>query len=338
MTFLWPAMLWLLIALPLLVVLYLRVLQRRRQFAIRYGDFGWLKQDAARQSHGPGIRSHIPAILFLLGIGILLFALSRPQMTLSLPKREGIVVLAFDTSGSMAAEDVEPSRLEAAKLVASEFVASQPSVVRIGVVAFSDGGFSVQPPTGDDQAILAALDRLGPQRSTSLANGILVAMDTIDKLTLQAPEDPGDFPPELVPAPAPAPPGTTPPFVIVLISDGENTTNPDPLEAARQAARRGVRIHTIGVGHPNGTTLEVEGFLIHTQLDEAMLREIASLTGGNYYSAASQDDLRVIYEQIEPQIVVRQENTEITALLAGLSILLLLIGGLLSLVWFGHMP
>lgn len=332
MTFIWPAMLWLLLTLPLLVALYLRIQQRRRQFAVRYGDFGLLKQAAAGQGRG---RRHIPSILFLFGIGILLFALARPQLTLSLPKLEGIVVLAFDTSGSMAAEDVEPSRLEAAKAVAREFVARQPSVVQVGVVAFSDSGFSVQPPTGDDEAILAALDRLEPQRSTSLANGILVALDTIDKLTLQTPEDSQDFAPELLPTP---PPRTHSLASIVLISDGENTTNPDPLEAARQAALRGVRVHAIGIGSPTGATLEVEGFLVHTQLDEAMLREIAAITGGNYFNAASQDDLRAIYEQIKPRVVIRQEKTEITAILAGLSILVLLTGGFLSLFWFGRVP
>ncbi len=338
MTFLWPAMLWLLLTLPLLAALYLRIERRRRQFAVRYGDFGLLKQAAAGQGRVPGVRRHIPAILFLLAIAILLFALARPQMTLRLPKLEGIVILAFDTSGSMAAEDVEPSRLEAAKSVAREFVARQPSVVQVGVVAFSDSGFSVQPPTGDDEAILAALDRLEPQRSTSLANGILVALNTIDKLTLQTPEDSEDFAPELLPTRTPVPPGSYSPASIVLISDGENTANPNPLEVAAEAARRGVRIHAIGIGSPSGATLEVEGFLIHTQLDEAMLREIAAITGGNYYNAASADDLRAIYEQIEPQVVVRQEKTEITALLAGSSILVLLAGGFLSLFWFGRVP
>jgi Ca-activated chloride channel family protein len=142
----------------------------------------------------------------------------------------------------------------------------------------------------------------------------------------------------LLPTRAPVPAGTYSPASIVIISDGENTTNPDPLEAAAEAARRGVRIHAIGIGSPGGATLEIEGFLIHTQLDEAMLREIAAVTGGTYYNAASADDLRAIYEQIEPQVVVRQEKTEITALLAGMSILVLLTGGFLSLFWFGRAP
>jgi Ca-activated chloride channel family protein len=338
MTFLWPAMLWFLLAVPLLVMLYVRIQQRRKQFSVRYGSFGLVQQAAAGQGRGPGVRRHVPALLFLIGIIILLLALARPEMVVSLPKVEGIVILAFDASGSMAADDMNPTRMEAAKTVARDFVARQPSTVQVGVVAFSDSGFSVQPPTNDNEAINAALDRLSPQRSTSLATGITVSLDTIDKLTLQAPEDSEDFPPELLPTPTPVPPGTYSPSVIVLITDGENTSNPDPLEAAQEAARRGVRIHTIGIGSPTGTTLEVEGFLVHTQLDEAMLRQISEMTGGVYYNAATEDDLRDIYEKIDPQLVIKREKTEITSILAGISILVLLAGGFLSLFWFGRVP
>jgi Ca-activated chloride channel family protein len=251
---------------------------------------------------------------------------------------EGIVILAFDASGSMAADDMSPTRMEAAKEVAHDFVARQPSSVEIGVVAFSDSGFSVQPPTNDEEAIFAALDRLEPQRSTSLGTGILVSLDTIAKLTGQVPEDSEDFPPELLPTLTPVSPGTYSPAVIVLITDGENTVNSDPLLAAEQAAQRGVRILTIGIGSPNGTTLEVEGFNIHTQLDEPMLQQISEMTGGIYYNAATEDDLRAIYEEIDPQFIIKREKTEITSILAGVSILVFLAGGLLSLFWFGRVP
>lgn len=338
MTFLWPAMLWFLLTVPLLVALYQRLLQRRKQFALRYANFGLLQQAAAGQGRGPGVRRHVPALLFLIGITILILALARPEMVVSLPKVEGIVLLAFDTSGSMAAEDVAPSRLEAAKQVAREFAARQPSTVQIGVVAFSDSGFAVQAPTNDQVAILAALDRLAPQRSTSLGVAISTSLDTIAKLTGQMPAESEDFSPELIPTPTAAPPGTYSPATIVLISDGENTSRPDPLEIAQEAARRGVRIHTIGIGSPTGATLEVEGFLVHTQLDEAMLQQIADMTGGTYYNAATEDDLRAIYEKIDPQMVVKSEKTEITALLAGFSLLVLLAGSLLSLIWFGRVP
>jgi len=336
-TFIWPAMLWFLLAVPLLVALYLRLLQRRKQFALRYANFGLIQQ-AAGQGRGLGFRRHLPALLFLLGIAILLVALARPEMVVSLPRVEGIVILAFDTSGSMAAEDVAPSRLEAAKQVAREFAARQPATVQIGVVAFSDSGFSVQPPTNDAAALAAALDRLAPQRSTSLGVAISTSLETIAKVTGQAPEDSQDFSPELIPTPAAVAPGSFSPATIVLISDGENTSRPDPLEIAQEAARRGVRIHTIGIGSPNGAILEVDGFQVHTQLNEAMLQEIAAMTGGTYYNAATEDDLRAIYAKIDPQMVVRSEKTEITALLAGFSLLLLLAGSLLSLFWFGRVP
>jgi Ca-activated chloride channel family protein len=338
MTFLWPAMLWFLLGIPLVIAFYVRTLQRRRQLAVRFSNFGLAQQAAGGSGRKAGVRRHIPAILFLIGLIILLVATARPQMIVSLPKMEGIVILAFDASGSMAAEDISPNRMEAAKEVAHEFVERQPPSVQIGVVAFSDSGFSVQPPTSDEESIFAALDRLEPQRSTSLGTGILISLDAIDKITGQAPEESGDFPPELLPTLTPVPPGTYSPAVIVLITDGENTVNSDPLLAAEEAALRGVRVHTIGIGSPTGTTLEVEGFNVHTQLDEAMLRQISEMTGGDYYNAATEEDLRAIYEKIEPQFIVSREKTEITSILAGISILILLTGGLLSLFWFGRVP
>jgi Ca-activated chloride channel homolog len=335
MTFIWPAMLWFLLTIPLLVLLYIRLQRRRKQFAVHYGNFGLL-QEATGQK--PGLRRHIPAILFLIGITILVVALARPQTVLSLPRVEGTVILAFDISGSMAATDMTPTRMEAAKAVVRDFVTRQPSTVQIGIVAFSDSGISVQPPTNDKAAILASLNRLQPQRGTSLANGILVSLDTIAKLLGQAPEDSGDIAPQLLPTPTPVPEGTYSSAEIVLLTDGENNLNPDPLKAAQQAADRGVRIHTIGVGSLTGTNLEVNGFTVHTQLDEAMLQQISEMTGGNYYLAATQEDLRAIYNSIQPQIMIKQEKTEITSILAGISILILLTGSMFSLFWFGRVP
>lgn len=328
-------MLWFLLTVPLLVLLYLRMQRRRKLAARNFGSFGPLQSGGEQVS---GLRRHLPVLYFLAGILVLIISLARPQMTLSLPRVEGIVMLTFDTSGSMAATDVAPNRLEAARKVAREFVARQPATVLIGVVAFSDSGFSVQPPTNDAQAINAALNRLAPQRSTSLGTGISVALDTIARFTGQMPEDSGDFPPELLPTPTPAPPGTYSPATIVLISDGENTANPDPLIAAQEAARRGVRIHTIGIGSPSGADLTINGFNIHTQLDEAMLQQISALSGGVYYNAATEEDLRAIYAKIDPQLVVKSEETEVTSLFAGFSLLILMVGGLLSLFWFGRMP
>lgn len=333
MTFLWPSMLWFLLAIPALVAFYVWIARRRKQFAVRYGNFG-LVQTAAGQA--PRWRRHVPATLFLAGIFVLIIAIARPQVTLRLPTIEGIVILAFDTSGSMAADDIDPSRLEAARMVAHDFVERQPKSVQIGVVAFSDGGFSIQAPTNDAEAIFASLDQLAPQRSTSLASAIIASLDVIAKVTGQMPEESDEFSPELIPTPTEAPPGQYSPAAIVLISDGENTMNANPLLAAQEAARRGVRIHTIGIGSPGGAILEIDGFNIHTQLDEEMLQQISEMTGGVYYSAATRDDLRAIYEKIDPHLVIKRQEIEITSIFAGISGLILLAGSFLSLLWFNR--
>lgn len=336
MSFIWPVMLWGLLAIPFLVLLYLLMQQRRRQFARAYGSFG--------STQGTDDRStrcrHLPAILFLTGIFVLFLSLGRPQMVMSLPRTEGIVILAFDVSGSMSATDFDPTRMEAAKEVGREFVMRQPATVQVGIVSFSDNGFSVQLPTNDRDAILASIDRLKPERGTSIANGIVISLNTIANVTGDEPiigvddssqQDAPIFPPAPVSA-------MNDSAVIVLLTDGENNMEPDPLRAAQIAAERGIRIHTIGVGSSEGMTLEVNGFTVFTQLDEATLKQISEITDGTYYNAQTQDDLQTIYENIDPQLVIKAEKTEVTAVFAGISIIILLIAGMISLLWFSHVP
>jgi Ca-activated chloride channel homolog len=336
MSFIWPVMLWSLTTIPLFVWLYLRMQKRRALYAVRYSGLGLVQQATGREV---GSRRHIPALLFLTGLTILFFALGRPQMTLGLPKVEGIVILAFDVSGSMSAEDFKPTRMEAAKAVARDFVARQPSSVKVGIVAFSDSGFSTQLPTNDQAAILASIDRLQPQRGTSLANGIIVSLNTIANVTGQAPVlgiADSEAPATATPAPVPA--GSENSAVIVLLTDGENNMNPDPIAAAQFAADRGVPIHTVAIGSAAGTLLTVNGFTVFTKVDEATLQQIATITKGLYFNAETEDDLRTIYESIEPDLKVVEDETEVTAVFAGLGILILLTGGMLSLLWFGHVP
>lgn len=335
MSFIWTSMLWSLMLIPLLVLLYLRMQRRRAQIALRYGSLGLVQQASGR---GVGVRRHIPAILFLVGLTVLFVALARPQMVIGLPKVEGIVILAFDVSGSMAAEDFEPNRLEAAKAVAIDFVSRQPSTVKVGVVAFSESGLSVQIPSADQTAIIDAIERLKPQRGTSLANGIVASLNTIANLTGQEPIvgfEGADVPPLLNGTPEISADQSS---AIVLFTDGENNMNPDPVEAALLAAERGVRIHTIAVGSPEGTQLTVNGFTVFTQVDEAALQQISEITQGIYYNAQDEDDLREVYESIEPRLKIEEEAQEVTAVFAGVSILILLIGGLLSLLWFSRVP
>jgi len=340
MSFIWPMMLVSLLSVPLFGLLYVWLQRRRRRFAARYGSLGIVQEAAGRRL---GRRRHIPPALFLAGLTMLMIGLARPQAEVSLPRIEGIVMLAFDVSGSMAADDFKPTRLEAAKAVAMDFVGRQPSTVQLGVVAFSDSGFAVQRPTNDQATILAAINRLTPQRGTSLGQGILASLNAIAKETGQAPllansNTDGDATPTPVPTATPLPEGIYTPAVIVLITDGENNISPDPLDAAQTAADRGVRIHAIGVGSPAGTTLHVNGFTVHTQLDEALLQEIAKLTDGVYYNAENEEDLRTIYESLDPQWVIKPEKMEVTSIFAGASILILLLGGAFSLVWFSRVP
>lgn len=335
MSFIWPIFLFSLLMVPLFILLYLRMQQRRKQYAVRYGSLGLVQQATGRRV---GSRRHIPALFFLAGLIVLLLALGRPQMVIGLPKVEGIVILAFDVSGSMSADDFEPTRMEAARVVAKDFVARQPPTVRIGVVAFSDSGFSAQLPTNDQAAILSAIDRLQPQRGTSLANGIIVSLNTIANVTGQEPIlGINDSISSAIP-PTPVPVSAEDSAVIVLLTDGENNMEPDPLAAAQFAADRGVPIHTIAIGSLEGTILEVNGFTVFTKVDEATLQQISEITNGLYFNAETEEDLQTIYKSIEPQFRIDEEETEVTSVFAGLGILVLLIGGMLSLLWFGHLP
>lgn len=336
MSFIWPPMLLSVLLVPLFVVMYLRMQQRRRRLAENFGSFGMRREATGWQL---GYRRHIPPVFFLTGLILLMFALARPEAVVRLPRIEGTVILAFDVSGSMAAEDLQPTRLEAAKTAARKFVEQQPSTLLIGVVAFSDSGFAVQAPTNDQEAIFATLDRLTPQLGTSLANGIFASLNTL--AAEEEESDPRlytDLTPVPTPTPTPLPEGTYTSAVIVLLTDGENNENPDPLEAAQVAAGRGIRIHTVGLGSAAGITINVEGFTVHTRLNEEMLHQISEMTGGTYYRAEDEEALQAIYEDIAPQFVIKPEKMEVTSIFAGASILVLLIGGVFSLLWFSRLP
>lgn len=330
MSFIWPSMLFLLLLIPLLVGVYLYMQRRRRRALEKYGSLGFVQAGGLV----PGSRRHIPPLLFLSSLTILTLALARPQTVVNLPRVEGTVILVFDVSGSMAADDLKPTRMEAAKAAAQEFVQRQPSNVQIGIVAFSEGGLGVLAPTDDREAILDSIKRLSPQRGTSLANGILSALDIIFNKGEQVAQLAGTP----APTPQPVPRGSYSSAVIVLLTDGENNMNPDPLEVAQAAADRGVRVYTIGVGSAAGTTLTVNGFMVHTQLDEQTLKRIAEITAGKYYRAQSEEELRTIYKEVEPELTVKSEEMEVTSILAGISLLIFLVGGAFSLLWFSRLP
>ena len=265
---------------------YLRVQRRRRRWSRATAASGWSRGGRASAAAGGGTCR--PA-LFLLALALLLVALARPQTVVSLPRLEGTVILAFDVSGSMAADDLKPTRMEAAKVAARDFVRRQPPTVQIGVVSFSDGGLSIQAPTNDQDAVLAAINRLAPARGTSLANGILASLNTIATArTATGPRYYTNRTPEPTATPTPCRPGTHTSAVIVLLTDGENNEPPDPLEAAKAAADRGVRIYTVGIGSPAGATLKIEGFSVRRSSTRRRCKQIAQMTDGTYYNAGDE--------------------------------------------------
>ncbi|MBX3066013.1 MAG: VWA domain-containing protein [Anaerolineae bacterium] len=333
MTFIWPLMLVALVLVPLLIALYIWKQRQRQQLIARNSSLGFVQG-----GRKVGFSRHLPPLLFMLALTILTLALARPETVITIPRIEGMVILAFDVSGSMAAEDLQPTRMDAAKAAAESFVQRQPPNVKVGVVAFSDSGFSIQTPTNVKEEVLATLNRMTPQAGTSLASGIIASLNTLYMAQNPVPSYYTNLTPEPTVEPTPMPRGQYVPSVIVLLTDGENTSDPDPFEAAQLAADRGVRVYTVGIGSPQGADLEIEGFTVHTQLDEGTLQQLSAMTGGTYFNAQSEEELQEIYDNLSPQLIFKQEKTEVTSLFAGLGIFILLVGGLVSLLWFGRLP
>ena len=314
--------------MPLCVLAYVHLQRRRNRHAANLGAVGAVRKEPATLA---GLRRHVPPAIFLIGVAILALASARPQLTLPLPRMEGTVMLAFDVSASMAADDVEPTRMDVAKQIAETLVDRRPNSARIGVVAFGESGLVVQPPTDDDEALDATIDRLMPQSGTSLGRGILTALNLVSP-------DPGLGSEDARSVDGVTSRGAFEPAVIVLLTDGENTDPPDPLEAAQTAIDRGVRVHTVGLGTAEGTVVEVDGFNLYTQLNDSILQEMALLTEGVYFGIEELEDVTSVYERLETEFVVESREIEITSALGGVSALLFLGAAALSLLWFGRAP
>jgi Ca-activated chloride channel family protein len=276
----------------------------------------------------PGFRRHLPPLLFLAALVLLLLAVGRPQATVPVPRATGTVILAFDVSNSMAAEDVAPSRLAAAKSAAVGFVRSQPDTVDIGVVAFGQGALTTQLPTDDREAVTGAINRLTVAGGTSLGHAILGSLAVIVGKTVSLPDPLSDAPPADL--------GYWGSATIVLLSDGEDTGGPDAVAAAELASSAGVHIETIGVGTVAGATIEVDGYQVSTSLNEPLLTEVAEVTSGSYHRAENAHALNAIYQSLDLRIDTQDESVELTGLTVIVAVLLLTAGGLLMINWFGR--
>lgn len=346
MNVLWPDMLWLLLALPALAGAYVVLLRRRRR-ALRYASLS-LVRDAA--GPGPGWRRHLPPLLLLAALAIAIVATARPSTVLTLPDEQRVILLAIDVSLSMSATDIAPTRLAAAQAAARRFVAEQPADVRIGIVSFAGTASLVQPPTRVREDLDAAIDHLELDRHTAIGSGILLALATLfpeDSAELQnailnADDDPTLLlHPKTVPAPTPAhppavEPGSFPSAAIILLTDGRRTIGPDPVEAARMAAERGVRIFTVGFGTTEGAVLSGDGWSIYMRFDEEALRAIADITRARYFYAGSAEELGRVYGELNTRFVLERRSTEITALFAAAAAGLALVAAALSVWWFNR--
>jgi Ca-activated chloride channel family protein len=332
MTFQWPIVLILLVFVPLLAFAYIAMQRRRNQYALRYASVSLVAQAVGK---GPGIKRHIPPALYLLAMTALIIGLARPQATIPTPQDTGTVVLVIDVSGSMFAQDVDPNRMEATKRAARDFVEKQPKGVKIGVVSFSDFAALVAPPTTERKQVLEAIARLRPQRGTNIGAGLQVALDAISE-----DQSAGD-PAVTTGSPTPTPVASSlsvPPASIVLVSDGQSNTGPDPLDVVNEATQAGVKVYTVGIGTPEGTVLQIQGRNVFTRLDEATLQAVAEQTGGQYFNAQTDTDLKAVYDDLSREHVIENEKTEVTFAFAAAALVLSMMAGGLGLVWFNRLP
>jgi Ca-activated chloride channel homolog len=343
MTFLWPEMLWLLLLVPALLGMYILLLRRKKKAALHYASLSLIKE---AMGTGQRFRRHVPPALFLMALTVILLAIARPSAVVTLPSQHETVILAMDVSGSMRATDVKPSRIVAAQEAARAFVAEQPKTTRIGVVSFAATASVVQSPTHSREDILAAIERFSLQRGTAVGSGILISLkmifpDVEFDLRSSNPRGPqksaalDPFKTDKAP-PKPVPPGSYTGAAIILLTDGQTTTGPDPIESARMAADRGVRVYTVGIGTTGGEIIGAEGWSMRVRLDEESLKAIANLTRAEYFYAGSAADLQKIYQNLNTRIFFEQKETEITALFAAAAAVLAFLSALLSMLWFNR--
>jgi Ca-activated chloride channel family protein len=314
MTFGWPTALLALLCVPALLGIYIWTQRRRRAYALRFTNLALLREVAGP---GPGIRRHIPPALFLAGLAAVLLAVARPELVLAVPSDQTSIMLVLDVSGSMAATDMQPTRLGAATEAAAGLIHELPPGAQVGIVSFSQGAFLAAPLSNDGASAERALSRLRPNGGTAVGEGLNLALDELA-------ERPTDSQ------------GNRASAVVVLLSDGESNAGRPPASVADRARAEGVRVDTVGIGQRGGATLI--GTQTRVGLDEGTLQQIAHTTGGQYFYAADANALSQVYSDLGSQISWVEQRTEVSALASALGALLFASAGLLGMRWFGRMP
>src|SRR5450756_1777487 len=308
MNFLWSGLLALLVLLPILIAMYVWQLRRGRPSGVRYSSLALIRDAEPGSAR---LRRHLPVVLFIAALGATIVAMARPVVILAVPTNQTTIILTIDVSGSMCSSDIPPSRLEAAEAAAAAFIKSQSSSTRIGIVAFSGFAEVVQVPTNDQTALLNALHSLATGRRTAIGDGILASIDAISEIDPSVAKSVTDS--STGTAPVPVVKGAYAPDIVVLLTDGASNTGTPPLDAAQQAADRGVRVYTIGFGTANGSIpfggQQPQGrdpqnggggqFFrggFRTGIDENTLKKVATMTGGRYYTASSAGELQSVLQ------------------------------------------
>lgn len=341
MQFLWPLALWSLLFIPLMVWGYIWVQRRKQRTVVIYSSLALIKPAMRKTSMW---RRHVPPALLALALSLVLFAASRPVARVALPADYMTLMLAMDVSRSMLAEDVQPSRIVAAQMAAKAFIGELPANVRVGVVSFAANAQLVQAVTQNKEQLIAAIDGFSLQRGTATGSGLLVALNTLMpdvtvnlETVLYGSEFSGsmDKTKETKPDSSKVQPaGSYTGGAIVLLSDGRRTTGADPIEAAKLAASKGVRVYTVAFGTPNGTIPGQSYSSFWTQVDEESLQKIAKITEAEFFRATNAADLKKIYQHLSSKFVLEQRETEISALFIAAALAMLGLAFGLSRYWY----
>jgi len=343
MNLLWPGFLVLLGLIPIIIGIYIWILRKHRRYAVRYSSLSLVRAAMPQQSRW---RRHLPVALFLLGLASLVVALTRPMASVIVPSGQATIVLAMDISGSMCSTDIAPNRLLAAEEAALSFIRSQRSNTQIGVVVFAGFAEIIQPPTRDQDALEKSIRSLNTARRTAIGSGILKSLDAIAEVDESIPPSDLSFSDNTV---NPVPPGTYAPHIIVLLTDGASNAGPWPLDAAQQAADRGIRVYTIGFGTAEGAPFAFcdapfqgnffggggfgGGGGFRRGIDEETLIQIADMTDGEYYQATSANELDDVFKSLPTYLITKRESMEISVGFAALGALLAGAAILLSMLW-----
>lgn len=316
-TFLSAARLWLLVGVAVLGVVYLVLQFRRRAYAVRFTNLELLDKVAPKR---PGWRRHVPALAFLLALSALVVSFARPAQETQIPREQATIVLAIDTSLSMEATDVEPSRLDAAKDAAIRFVDDLPDQINLGLVSFNGVATVRVTPTTNHQAAVAAIESLEVGPATAIGEAVFASLDAVATVVAEAGDD-------------------IPPARIVVMSDGETTVGRPDDEAVIAAQQAGIAVSTIAFGTDDGFIVVPESDqLVPVPVNEEKLAVIADDTGGEFFTAASADELAAVYTDIGSQVALETVEDEISASYTGLGLILLALAGTLSLAWFSRLP